>query len=181
MTSAISNDENTAIMMALGIFYPLLLLSGIVWPIQGIPVALRWVVVRLLIGCRSKVNSIGCIVLHFPPLHIISLPFPSLLKPLPSPLGNILPPSLLINLYFLFFTPLIFHLFLLPTSLPSNWFSYSFPSISTSSTFFPLASSLYILILPTIPVLLSLLLSFSYLFYITQDKSSTFSLHAKWL
>ncbi|XP_050708536.1 ABC transporter G family member 20-like isoform X1 [Eriocheir sinensis] len=43
MTSAISNDENTAIMMALGIFYPLLLLSGIVWPIQGIPVALRYV------------------------------------------------------------------------------------------------------------------------------------------
>lgn len=41
MTSALSNDENTAIMMALGIFYPLLLLSGIVWPIQGIPVALR--------------------------------------------------------------------------------------------------------------------------------------------
>lgn len=44
MTSAISNDENTALMMALGIFYPLLLLSGIVWPIQGIPTALRWVV-----------------------------------------------------------------------------------------------------------------------------------------
>ncbi|XP_045128416.1 ABC transporter G family member 20-like [Portunus trituberculatus] len=43
MTSALSNDENTAIMMALGIFYPLLLLSGIVWPIQGIPVALRYV------------------------------------------------------------------------------------------------------------------------------------------
>ncbi|XP_042216216.1 ABC transporter G family member 20-like [Homarus americanus] len=43
MTSAISNDENTAIMMALGIFYPLLLLSGIVWPVQGIPVALRYV------------------------------------------------------------------------------------------------------------------------------------------
>ncbi|XP_071536858.1 ABC transporter G family member 20 [Panulirus ornatus] len=43
MTSAISNDENTAIMMALGIFYPLLLLSGIVWPIQAIPIALRYV------------------------------------------------------------------------------------------------------------------------------------------
>nr|XP_045625785.1 ABC transporter G family member 20-like [Procambarus clarkii] len=43
MTSALSNDENTAIMMALGIFYPLLLLSGIVWPVQGIPVALRYV------------------------------------------------------------------------------------------------------------------------------------------
>ncbi|XP_042891454.1 ABC transporter G family member 20-like [Penaeus japonicus] len=43
MTSALSNDENTAIMMALGIFYPLILLSGIVWPVQGIPVALRYV------------------------------------------------------------------------------------------------------------------------------------------
>lgn len=43
MTSAVSNDENTAIMMALGIFYPLLLLSGIVWPIEGIPKALRYV------------------------------------------------------------------------------------------------------------------------------------------
>ncbi|XP_063608596.1 ABC transporter G family member 20-like [Penaeus indicus] len=43
MTSALSNDENTAIMMALGIFYPLLLLSGIVWPVQGIPIALRYV------------------------------------------------------------------------------------------------------------------------------------------
>ncbi|KAK4293915.1 hypothetical protein Pmani_033424 [Petrolisthes manimaculis] len=43
MTSAISNDENTAIMMALGIFYPLILLSGIVWPIEGMPTGLRYV------------------------------------------------------------------------------------------------------------------------------------------
>nr|XP_053640391.1 ABC transporter G family member 20-like [Cherax quadricarinatus] len=43
MTSAVSNDENTAIMMALGIFYPLLLLSGIIWPVQGIPIVLRYV------------------------------------------------------------------------------------------------------------------------------------------
>lgn len=83
MTSAISNDENTAIMMALGIFYPLLLLSGIVWPIQGIPVALRWVVVWLLSGfctCISKVNFIVLpfILLPFASSLSTSLPFSSL-------------------------------------------------------------------------------------------------------
>ncbi|KAK7080025.1 hypothetical protein SK128_016282 [Halocaridina rubra] len=43
MVSAVSNDENTAIMMALGIFYPLILLSGIVWPVEGMPDALRYI------------------------------------------------------------------------------------------------------------------------------------------
>lgn len=182
-------------MMALGIFYPLLLLSGIVWPIQGIPVALRWVVMWLLTdfcSCRSKVYSIGRVELHPLPLHIISLNFPSILKPPPSPLSVFLFYSLLI-LCSPFFLSLSHYFFLFPSlyflpsfssiSLPSpNIFSHSFSSLSSSSTFFPplpyLSSSLYILPLrlpfsfhsilpllsPTILILFYLPLSFSYLF-----------------
>lgn len=47
MTSALSKDENTALIMALGIFYPLLLLSGIVWPVEGMPTALRYIAIVL--------------------------------------------------------------------------------------------------------------------------------------
>ena len=39
--SAVSTDENTAIMAALGTFYPQLLLSGIIWPLEGMPNIIR--------------------------------------------------------------------------------------------------------------------------------------------
>lgn len=42
MVSAICNEENTAIMMILGTFYPNLLLAGVIWPIEAIPYWLRW-------------------------------------------------------------------------------------------------------------------------------------------
>ncbi|XP_068207094.1 ABC transporter G family member 20-like [Palaemon carinicauda] len=47
MTSAVSKDENTALIMALGIFYPFLLMSGIVWPVEGMPTALRYIAILL--------------------------------------------------------------------------------------------------------------------------------------
>lgn len=42
MVSAICKEENTAIMMILGTFYPNLLLAGVIWPIEAIPHWLRW-------------------------------------------------------------------------------------------------------------------------------------------
>lgn len=42
MVSAICKEENTAIMMILGTFYPNLLLAGVIWPIEAIPYWLRW-------------------------------------------------------------------------------------------------------------------------------------------
>ena len=44
LLSVLVKDESTAILMALGTFYPLLLMSGIVWPVQGMPSELRLVV-----------------------------------------------------------------------------------------------------------------------------------------
>ena len=35
LISTVANDENTATMLALGFFYPNLLLSGTVWPVEG--------------------------------------------------------------------------------------------------------------------------------------------------
>lgn len=42
MVSSICKEENTAIMMILGTFYPNLLLAGVIWPIEAIPHWLRW-------------------------------------------------------------------------------------------------------------------------------------------
>lgn len=39
--SAICELERNAIQLALGSFYPTLLLSGVIWPIEGMPVVLR--------------------------------------------------------------------------------------------------------------------------------------------
>lgn len=41
--SAICELERNAIQLALGSFYPTLLLSGVIWPIEGMPVVLRYV------------------------------------------------------------------------------------------------------------------------------------------
>ncbi|KAI2799937.1 hypothetical protein BLOT_012148 [Blomia tropicalis] len=42
MVSAISDTENTATMLSLGIFYPIMLLSGAVWPIEAMNDYLRY-------------------------------------------------------------------------------------------------------------------------------------------
>ncbi|XP_023241752.1 ABC transporter G family member 23-like [Centruroides sculpturatus] len=41
--STVSNNENTAIMLLLGNFFPNFFLSGIVWPVEAMPYALRYV------------------------------------------------------------------------------------------------------------------------------------------
>lgn len=41
--SAFCNNENSAIQLSLGSFFPLLLLSGILWPIEAIPTWLRYI------------------------------------------------------------------------------------------------------------------------------------------
>ena len=44
--SALCDTENDAIQLALGSFYPNLLLSGIIWPLEGMPKELRFVSVQ---------------------------------------------------------------------------------------------------------------------------------------
>lgn len=41
--SAICELERNAIQLALGSFYPTLLLSGVIWPIEGMPLYLRYI------------------------------------------------------------------------------------------------------------------------------------------
>lgn len=41
--SAVCELERNAIQLALGSFYPTLLLSGVIWPIEGMPTILRYV------------------------------------------------------------------------------------------------------------------------------------------
>lgn len=41
--SAICELERNAIQLALGSFYPTLLLSGVIWPIEGMPYILRYI------------------------------------------------------------------------------------------------------------------------------------------
>ncbi|XP_053409038.1 ABC transporter G family member 20-like [Mercenaria mercenaria] len=41
--SAVCSDENSAIQLALGSYFPLLLISGILWPIEAMPVWLRYI------------------------------------------------------------------------------------------------------------------------------------------
>ena len=42
MISAICKEENSATMLALGSFYPNLLMSGTVWPVQAMPAAMKY-------------------------------------------------------------------------------------------------------------------------------------------
>ena len=43
LVSALCDNEQDAIQLALGSFYPNLLLSGIIWPLEGMPDYLRLV------------------------------------------------------------------------------------------------------------------------------------------
>nr|WAB24462.1 ATP-binding cassette sub-family H member 1 [Henosepilachna vigintioctopunctata] len=45
--SAICELERNAIQLALGSFYPTLLLSGVIWPIEGMPIGLRYIATYL--------------------------------------------------------------------------------------------------------------------------------------
>lgn len=45
--SAICELERNAIQLALGSFYPTLLLSGVIWPIEGMPTILRYISIFL--------------------------------------------------------------------------------------------------------------------------------------
>jgi ABC-type multidrug transport system permease subunit len=42
LVSALCHEENTAVMMILGTFYPNLILSGIIWPLEAMPYWIRW-------------------------------------------------------------------------------------------------------------------------------------------
>ncbi|RWS08097.1 ATP-binding cassette transporter sub-family H 88708-like protein, partial [Dinothrombium tinctorium] len=42
VVSACCHQENTAVMMILGTFYPNLILSGIIWPLEAMPYWIRW-------------------------------------------------------------------------------------------------------------------------------------------
>ena len=42
MISAICKEENSATMLALGSFYPNLLMSGTVWPVQAMPLPMKY-------------------------------------------------------------------------------------------------------------------------------------------
>ena len=42
LVSALCDNEQDAIQLALGSFYPNLLLSGIIWPLEGMPQYLRY-------------------------------------------------------------------------------------------------------------------------------------------
>ncbi|CAG2112457.1 unnamed protein product, partial [Medioppia subpectinata] len=42
VVSALCQQENTAVMMILGTFYPNLILSGIIWPLEAMPYWIRW-------------------------------------------------------------------------------------------------------------------------------------------
>lgn len=57
--SAICELERNAIQLALGSFYPTLLLSGVIWPIEGMPLVLRYVSLCLpLTLATSSLRSI---------------------------------------------------------------------------------------------------------------------------
>ena len=45
--AAFCTEERQAMQLALGSFFPALLLSGIIWPVEGIPYALRWISLAL--------------------------------------------------------------------------------------------------------------------------------------
>jgi ABC-type multidrug transport system permease subunit len=45
--SAVCEKEQEAIQMSLGSFFPVMLLSGVIWPVQAIPAGLKWLSLAL--------------------------------------------------------------------------------------------------------------------------------------
>ena len=58
LVSALCDNEQDAIQLALGSFYPNLLLSGIIWPLEGMPMYLR------LEQAKRHSVAISIILLH---------------------------------------------------------------------------------------------------------------------
>ena len=50
--SSVCRTQQDATQVALGIFYPNLILSGIIWPVEAMPVALRYESILTNIGWR---------------------------------------------------------------------------------------------------------------------------------
>ena len=46
--SAVCETQQDATQIALGIFYPNLILSGIIWPIESMPVVLRYLLIEIM-------------------------------------------------------------------------------------------------------------------------------------
>ncbi|XP_037919474.1 ABC transporter G family member 23 isoform X2 [Hermetia illucens] len=58
--SAVCELERNAIQLALGSFYPTLLLSGVIWPIEGMPIVLRYI--SLVLPLTLATSSLRCIL-----------------------------------------------------------------------------------------------------------------------
>lgn len=55
--SAVTSIVHEAMQLALGSFFPAMLLSGILWPKQAIPIWLRWITctcAHCIFSCRGK-------------------------------------------------------------------------------------------------------------------------------
>ena len=52
MISAVCDEENSAVHMGLGIFFPNILLSGIIWPVQGYQLIFRYyiIIIKIIIN-----------------------------------------------------------------------------------------------------------------------------------
>lgn len=61
--SAICELERNAIQLALGSFYPTLLLSGVIWPIEGMPVVLKWVNISHMIWIARICTRLRCLLM----------------------------------------------------------------------------------------------------------------------
>ena len=49
MISAVCDEENSAVHMGLGIFFPNILLSGIIWPVQGYQLIHCIIIIKIII------------------------------------------------------------------------------------------------------------------------------------
>ncbi|VEN61114.1 unnamed protein product [Callosobruchus maculatus] len=60
--SAVCSQERNAIQLALGSFYPAILLSGVMWPLEAMPVSLRYV--SLLFPITQATRSLRSVMLR---------------------------------------------------------------------------------------------------------------------
>lgn len=60
LISTICDEETSAIHMALGSFYPNILCSGVLWPIEGIPIFFRKIVYFL--PQAYTIDSLRCVL-----------------------------------------------------------------------------------------------------------------------
>uniref|UniRef100_T1IGT9 Uncharacterized protein n=1 Tax=Strigamia maritima TaxID=126957 RepID=T1IGT9_STRMM len=60
--SAVCNDESSAMMLAVGTVFPVLLTSGFIWPIQGMPNIIQSI--SKFLPLTTAINAMGWILLH---------------------------------------------------------------------------------------------------------------------